>query len=137
MTDAFIPLGTTLDIGAFSFDEVTQINRSGASVPLLDGTNMQSTSQEFVAGLADQGELKVSAHLISGQDLKDLETLFQSGITQTVVVAVKRKTDHVAIVAIALQGIVNNPEFNLDPSSLATMGFTLKITGTPEITPGS
>lgn len=137
MTQAFIPLGTTLDIGALSFDEVTAINRSGASVPLLDATHMQSTSQEFVAGLADQGELKVSAHLISGQDLKDLETLFQAGITQTVVVALKRKTDHVTIAAIALQGIVNNPEFNADPSSLATMGFTLKITGTPVITPGS
>lgn len=134
-TESKLLLGTTLQVGTLTFDEVTAIDRSGASVDLLDATHLLSTSKEYVAGMADQGELKVTAHLISGQDQKDLEDLFQSGITQTCVVhLIRRDLTHVA--QHTFQGIVNNPEWNVSPTSIPTMGFTLKITGTPEILPG-
>src|ERR1051326_119861 len=131
-TNAELMLGTDLQIGSVSLSEVVAIDRSGAQVDLIDATHLKSTSKEYIAGMADQGELKVSAHLVSGHEMKEIEDLFQAGITQTCVATLKRR-DGTTLATQTFQGIVNNPEWSVNPTSIPTLGFTLKITGTPDL----
>jgi hypothetical protein len=49
-----------------AFEEVTDIQIGGVSIPQIDTTHLMSTSKEFLPGLKDNGTIEISANYTNG-----------------------------------------------------------------------
>jgi hypothetical protein len=136
MSDAFLPLGTTIDIDGITLAEVKVLGRSGAKIDLIDATHLLSTSKEWVAGIPDQGEVKVQGQLTTGEEVSSMQDVFDAGVPVDGTVTVKKRSGETVFTQ-TFTGYVDAPEWNVAPNGLATVSFNLKITGDVETVPAS
>lgn len=148
---ANIPVDTVVSIGPSAsasgepsytmIGEIISVEFSGAKVPVLNTTNMQSTAQEKLNGLPDYGQCKISMNRITndagqvalaaawaagGKYLFEVQEPINAEIGQT---SVGNLNQFEAIIS-------DGPAFGLDPMKATTLSYTLDISGPIDFTAG-
>jgi len=138
MTQAFIGHGGDFEIGSgspvsyMSIGEVTNISRSSSS-DAIDATHMQSPDgyREFIAGLADPGEVTVEFNFIPNSPGYQALVAAQQA-RATVPFRVTYPTGSPAT-QVLFAGMVTGLDETVPVDDKATGSATIKITGKPQI----
>ena len=125
MSDAYLGHGTTL-IGSTSgtIGNVINITVGGRTRDMIDKSTMDSTDQfrEYMAGMADDGELTAEVNFDDSSIATAVNTAFQAATSETWTVDFGTKTW-------AITGIISGFDINDPFDEKKTMSITIKATG--------
>lgn len=125
MSDGFVGHGTTL-VGSTTgtIGNVISVTVGGRTRDMIDKSTMDSTSmfREFMAGMADEGELTAEVNFDDGAISVALNTAFQAATSETWTIDFGTKTW-------AITGVISGLDVNDPFDDKITMSITIKATG--------
>ena len=121
------PLGTSVTISGATYSDVLDVNYSGASVELIDVTDLSDTTRSKIAGVADLGSVSVKANF-SASEYDALETVAEA---RTAVACTVTFSDTSTW---AGNAIVDMPAFSIAGGSGVTTSITLQQTAAWDFT---
>ncbi len=125
MSDGFVGHGTTL-VGSTTgtVGNVISVTVGGRTRDMIDKSTMDSTSmfREFMAGMADEGELTAEVNFDDGAISVALNTAFQAATSETWTIDFGTKT-------FAITGVISGLSVNDPFDDKITMSITIKATG--------
>lgn len=125
MSDGFVGHGTTL-VGSTTgtVGNVISVTVGGRTRDMIDKSTMDSTSmfREFMAGMADEGELTAEVNFDDGAISVALNTAFQAATSETWTIDFGTKTW-------AITGVISGLDVNDPFDDKITMSITIKATG--------
>jgi len=125
MSDGFLGHGTTLT-GATTgvIGNIISVSIGGRTRDMIDKSSMDSVSQfrEFMAGMADDGELTVEFNFDDGADSVAVDTAFTAATSQVWTLDMGTKTW-------AITGIISALSVTDPFDEKITMSMTIKATG--------